>query len=761
MASPAPIGSPLTARRTLLLLLLLGLGFLVRLWTSSGIVWSAHSDLLAEHVGIKVVGREAVASEGLFPLWNPSMNAGTPAFANPQSMYLFPFDLLFFALPLGIAANLAIVLNILLAGTAMLLFCRRYFHHPAAALVCAAAYMLSPRALAMIYAGWLPKMGMYALAPLLFWAVDLLLERPGRGRIALLALVGALTLLQGDMQQFYYAAAACAAWTAVRLGSTGWTRARGPVCGLLLGALLAALLAAPALLPRLEFTALSTRTQPSHEFFLQGSPRPSELPTFLDPRIREADGGIRAGFWENNFYFGFWMTPLWVLAFCGGRRRAALLLLAVGASVFLCFDSVVLRALYDHLPGFNLFRQPSRILLIGQFAAVFLAGLGTDALLDAEDSIRRRFLFSCCALAAGAVGLLVPLGWAHPLLDAGCVLMAATGLLALVPWRSPLVLGGVVLLAPVADSALRFEPLISTEPIGAVLPRSSYHDLLDRRHNPGRVLAAGRNPALGRAALLYGTAGYYGIDLVNGVASLELRHYIEYLTILEYGTTAALPGHPAVWTDCPQVARPEMLRALDVRYIIGEPSLNLEAMGAERVWEARRTPVFVFFEGVLSIPLAVWRLPNPLGPAYFASSVRPVGTEAESLQFLVRATSALDACVLGFDGDPRGLEFSGGTASFDERGFNRYRYRVQSAGRNFLILSQVWYPGWRATLDGKPVRLYRTNHALLGCVVPPGSHELTLRMTSPPLALGLGAAAAGAAGVIALVAPLRRRRGRP
>ncbi len=737
------------------LLVLIGAGFLHPLWTSSDIVYSRHSDIIAEHVGIKAIGWDAVRLEGMFPLWNPSMNAGEPAFATPQSMYRGPFDLLFLVLPPGIATNLVILLNFLLAGVAMFLFSRRYFSHPASALICATAYMLSHRYLAMIYAGWLPKMSMVALTPLLFWACDLLWERPTRLRTAGIAVVGALTLLQGDMQQLYYAMVAVAAGMLLRLTAAGWRRRGGTVACLALGGLLAVMLAAPALLPRLQFASLSTRTEHSFEFLLQDSPAPAELLTFFDSRDRNADGEVRGQFWENNFYFGAWMAPLWLMAFWKKKSQALWLSLGIALAVFLCFDTFVLRWIYDHVPGFDLFRQPSRILFLGQFAAVFLAGLGIDALLGVDGGGRRRIWFASASVAAAAAGWLALSPWDHRWLAAPCVLMAVTGVAALFPSRGSALLAGLLLLAPVGDSALRIEPLISTKPLAQALPRHGFDDLLNRRSNGGRVLAVGLDPFLGRAALLYSTAAHYGIDMVNGYASLELRDYIEYFTVLEYGTLAALPHHPVVWTDCRRIAKPDMLRALDVRYIIGDPSLNLEeaGIGAERVWERPDNPVFVFFQGIRVLPLAVWRLENPLGPAYFATSVHPVGGEAGSLRSILAASSALDAYVLGFDPDVGRLEFSGGTAEFLERGWNRYRYRIESQGRNFLILSQVWYPGWTATLDGAPVRLYRTNHALLGCVVPRGAHELVLEMTCPPLGRGLVASAVAAVVVMILLVP--------
>jgi len=684
-------GWPGPARGSLLLVILIGLGFLYPLWTRGGIAYSNYSDLIAQHVSAQVIGREAVRQEGLLPLWNPSMNGGAPAFANPEPMYLFPLQLLFLVLPIAPAMNLVILLNFLGAGAAMFLFCRRHLRHPAAALVCATAYMLCHRFLAMIYAGWLPKMSMFALAPLLFWSCDLVIDRPTRRRIAVFALVGALTLVQGDMQQLYFCGLGAVIYIFARLARAGSARAGPALARFALGAVLAAALAAPALLPRLQFAALSTRTQPNPAFLLKDSPQPAELPSFFNPRDQGADGAIRSEFWENNFYFGLWLAPFWLAALVGKRRGAALaLLLAIGLMVFLCFDTAVLRWIYDYFPGFSLFRQSSRILLLAQFAAVFLAGLGID------------------------------------------------GLLGLLPRLGRIGLTGLLLLAPILDYAWRSTPAIVTQPLEKVLPHYPFHEMLDRNHNEGRVLAI--EPVI----LPYGTAGYQGIDLINGYTGLQLRHYIDYFTLLQYGTPKAIPTGPVIWTDCRSIAKPEMLRALDVRYIIGDPSLNLDARGYERIWENPAVPLFVFYHGVLPVPVAIWRVPHPLGPAYFATSIQGVADREESLARVAAATSPLDAYVFGLEGKEPVPGFSGGTAGFIHRGLNRYRYRIDSRGSNFLILSQIWYPGWWAQLDGKFVKLYRTNHALLGCFIPPGPHELTLVMTSPLFCYGLAAAAMAA-----------------
>jgi uncharacterized membrane protein YfhO len=66
----------------------------------------------------------------------------------------------------------------------------------------------------------------------------------------------------------------------------------------------------------------------------------------------------------------------------------------------------------------------------------------------------------------------------------------------------------------------------------------------------------------------------------------------------------------------------------------------------------------------------------------------------------------------------------------------RVRLRVQSAAAAFLVLSDVHYPGWTATVDGVPTHIYRTNYILRGIQVPAGDHSVVF--TFRPLSVYLG-----------------------
>ncbi len=55
-----------------------------------------------------------------------------------------------------------------------------------------------------------------------------------------------------------------------------------------------------------------------------------------------------------------------------------------------------------------------------------------------------------------------------------------------------------------------------------------------------------------------------------------------------------------------------------------------------------------------------------------------------------------------------------------------------------VILADVYYPGWRLTIDGKPAPIYRTNRVMRGAAVPAGrSHLVYTRMN--PTRSGLAA----------------------
>jgi uncharacterized membrane protein YfhO len=55
-----------------------------------------------------------------------------------------------------------------------------------------------------------------------------------------------------------------------------------------------------------------------------------------------------------------------------------------------------------------------------------------------------------------------------------------------------------------------------------------------------------------------------------------------------------------------------------------------------------------------------------------------------------------------------------------------------------VVMSEIFYPGWRAAVDGVPVPLLRADYALRAVCVPPGEHVITLSFRPGSLWIGAG-----------------------
>ena len=57
---------------------------------------------------------------------------------------------------------------------------------------------------------------------------------------------------------------------------------------------------------------------------------------------------------------------------------------------------------------------------------------------------------------------------------------------------------------------------------------------------------------------------------------------------------------------------------------------------------------------------------------------------------------------------------------------NNLTYEVKSSKGGVIVFSEIYYPGWTATVDGEPVELGRVDYILRALNVKPGNHKLVL-----------------------------------
>lgn len=68
---------------------------------------------------------------------------------------------------------------------------------------------------------------------------------------------------------------------------------------------------------------------------------------------------------------------------------------------------------------------------------------------------------------------------------------------------------------------------------------------------------------------------------------------------------------------------------------------------------------------------------------------------------------------------------------------NHITLEANAIGNNFLVLSEMYYqPIWKATIDGNPSEIIRTNYLMRGIIVPKGKHIIQLDCISESINLG-------------------------
>jgi hypothetical protein len=102
---------------------------------------------------------------------------------------------------------------------------------------------------------------------------------------------------------------------------------------------------------------------------------------------------------------------------------------------------------------------------------------------------------------------------------------------------------------------------------------------------------------------------------------------------------------------------------------------------------------------------------------------------------------------------------AGGSARFEEYEPDRVVAQARAERRSLLVLSDVHYPGWKASVDGRDVPIERVDYMLRGVMVPAGTHRVEFRYEPASWRAGWIIALAGLMAVAgALVVGLRARR---
>lgn len=331
--------------------------------------------------------------KGELPFWSRGVGAGFPMFAEGQIGALYPPNWLYAVLPTWLAWNLNYVLAFFLAFLGSYRLWRRFELSVAASLFSGFSFSFGGYYVSrMIHMSPLQAI---SLTPWVFLAADYWWQKPGGWRGLALAVLVALQLLTGGMQWVFLTLVGVVIFLVAQLREGSGVELGGKLARFGVLILVGFVFAGPQLLPTWELWRVSNRAsglESEEIFFFPYSWR--DFLTLLVPDLygTPKDGTYlvpRKIYWENTAYLGI-LPVVYCLLFLlrRGKKRWQVGMLVMGAVAWLLIPgresplSFILT-----LPGFNVFRVPSRFLLLLTLAIAGLAGSGLDWL---SQSVLRR-----------------------------------------------------------------------------------------------------------------------------------------------------------------------------------------------------------------------------------------------------------------------------------------------------------------------------------------------------------------------------------
>jgi hypothetical protein len=91
---------------------------------------------------------------------------------------------------------------------------------------------------------------------------------------------------------------------------------------------------------------------------------------------------------------------------------------------------------------------------------------------------------------------------------------------------------------------------------------------------------------------------------------------------------------------------------------------------------------------------------------------------------------------------------------------NRLQILVQATENALLVLSDTYFPGWKAFMDGQKTRIYRANYAFRALALPAGTHRVEFVYDPLSFKLGAGATFMGIIGCLVIILFSRRGKNR-
>ncbi|MEP6835245.1 MAG: hypothetical protein ABJB74_17800 [Gemmatimonas sp.] len=771
-------------------LICVGAGLLLA-WPAlgGGFLVNPNSDQYIAGYSFREFAANSLRSGHGFPLWNPYQFGGMPFVAAMHGDIFYPTFLLRMIMPTDIAMTWGFVIHLMLAGFFTVGFLRASGVSLPSASFGGVAYMLAGPVAAYASPGHDGKLFVSALLPAALWCAVRGFRDGKAVSWGLLALVVGLGVLSPHPQLLQYMLITTGAYalflafaaTAVPSGSATEVAPRAPKTRYLrlsfaLGAVvLGAAIGAIQYLPVMEYVPWSPRSGGKGYDYATSYSFPFEetLNTYL-PQF----SGILNNYWGRNGihfhseYLGVVALVMAGLAVGGGvanrnRRHAWFWLGALVVALFWAWggNTPFYQLVYALVPGSKYFRAPSTILYVVGFSTAVLSAFGVERVLSGKVGVRYALIWCGAALLialTATTGVFTNIALSLMGDQRADAIMANASNVTFGAWRSAFFViaaagviiaiarrmitpkaAGYVLLGLLAVDLWSIERQywMFSDRADKLYASDTIIDYLQKQPEPGRVIAIplSNNMASHDPFLIGDAMMHLNIRSVLGYHGNELGRY-QLLTGKEDGMQSlanpnfwALTNARYLYTNTADVPFPNSkLVAGPVRNAAGTMTYLYRLPGdLPAAWVV---PLIVKAGDVSTLATVLDPRFNVKSAAIFDSASTVAATAAPNT-----LPTPIELPITFSRYEPGAIDLKVGGAA------------PPGAG---LVISENYYPGWTATVDGKPVELARADYSLMGLALPPNARDVQLRFASAPyergklitiiaLLLSLGAIVAG------------------
>jgi hypothetical protein len=201
----------------------------------------------------------------------------------------------------------------------------------------------------------------------------------------------------------------------------------------------------------------------------------------------------------------------------------------------------------------------------------------------------------------------------------------------------------------------------------------------------------------------------YRIESIDGYDPLYLRRYGELISAMERNKPDISPPFGFNRLVSPHNYESKIMDLLGVRYI-----LSLSEINSPKLTKAFQEGQTVIYENK-----------NALPRAFFVNETKFSNSRNETIKLLFDSTIDLanTGIIEGWDMDYK-PSWAVGSANITYYSENKIIIDTENIGTGFLILTDTFYPTWRATIDNNSAKIYTTDYNFRGVLVPIGKHRI-------------------------------------